>query len=44
MKILLGDFNVKFGIEDNFNPTIWNENLHHERSDNVVRILNFATS
>jgi len=35
---------VKLGTEDNFKPTIGNENLHQDRSDNVVRILNFATS
>jgi hypothetical protein len=41
---MLGDFNVKLGREDNFKPTIGNENLHQDRTDNVVRILNFATS
>jgi hypothetical protein len=41
---MLGDFNVKLGRENNFKPTIGNENLHEERFYNVVSILNFATS
>jgi len=44
MKILLGDFNTKFGREDIFEPTIWNESLHQDSYDNVVRTVNFATS
>ena len=44
MKSLLVDFNVKLGREDNFKPTIGNENLRQDRSDNVVRNLSFATS
>ena len=44
MKILLGDFNAKFGREDIFKPTIRNENLHQDSNDNGVRIVNFATS
>jgi len=39
-KILLGDFNAKFGREDIFEPTIWNESLHQDSNDNVVRIVN----
>jgi len=35
---------MKLWREDNFNPTIWNENLRHDRSDNFVRIINFVTS
>jgi hypothetical protein len=43
-KILLGDFNVKVGRENNSKPTIWNDSLHQDSKDNVVRIVNFATS
>ena len=44
MKILLGDFNAKFGRENIFKPTIRNESLHQDSNDNGVRIVNFATS
>jgi exonuclease III len=44
MKILLGDFNAKVGKEDIFNPTVGNENSHEISNDNVVRVVNFATS
>jgi endonuclease/exonuclease/phosphatase family metal-dependent hydrolase len=44
MKILLGDFNAKVGREDIFKPTIGNESLHEIINDNVVRVVNFATS
>jgi hypothetical protein len=44
MKFLLGDFNAKVGREDIFIPTIWNESLHEISNDNVVRVVNFATS
>jgi len=44
MKILLGGFNAKVGIENIFKPTISNESLHQDSNDNGVRILNLATS
>ena len=44
MKILLGDLNAKVGRENIFKPTIGNESLHQDNSDNGVRIVNFATS
>jgi exonuclease III len=44
MKILLGDFNAKICREDVSKPTIWNENLHEISNDNVIRVVNFATS
>ena len=44
MKILLGDFNAKVGREFIFKPTIGQESLHHDSSDNGVRLVNFATS
>ena len=44
MKMILGDFNVKFGGEDIFKPTIGNKSLHQDFNDNGVRIVNFATS
>jgi hypothetical protein len=44
MKILLGDFNANVGRENIFKPTIGHERLHENNNDNVVRVLNFATS
>ena len=44
LKIFLGDFNTKFGREDIFKPTIWNESLHQDSNDSSIRITNFATS
>jgi hypothetical protein len=44
IKILLGDFNVKVGIETIFKSTIGNKSLHQDSSDNGVRIVNFVTS
>ena len=43
MKIVL-DFNVKFGREDIFKPTIRNESLHQDSNDNCVRTVKCATS
>jgi hypothetical protein len=43
MKILLGDFNAKFGREDIFKPIIGNDSLHEANNDNGVRVVNFAT-
>jgi hypothetical protein len=44
MKILLGVFNDKAGMEDIFKPTIGNESLPEINNDNGVRLVNFATS
>jgi exonuclease III len=44
MKILLGDFTAKLGREDTFKPTIGNESLHEDSSDNGVTVVNFAKS
>jgi hypothetical protein len=44
MKISLGDFNAKLGMEDIFKPTIGNESSHKISNDNVVRVVNFVTS
>jgi len=44
MNILLGDFNAKVRRENIFKLTIENESLHQDSNDNVVRIVNFATS
>jgi CMP-2-keto-3-deoxyoctulosonic acid synthetase len=44
MKILLGDFNAKVGRENIFKPTIGNDSLHEISNDNVVKVVNFATS
>jgi hypothetical protein len=43
MKIVL-HLNAKVGTEDIFKPTIGNESLHETNNDNVVRVVNFATS
>jgi endonuclease/exonuclease/phosphatase family metal-dependent hydrolase len=43
MKILAGDSSAKVGREDIFKPTIWNECLHENSTDNGVRLVNFAT-
>jgi hypothetical protein len=44
MKILLGDFNAKGGKENICNQSIGNESLHEISNDNIVRVINFATS
>ena len=44
IKILLGDFNAKVGVENIFKPTNGNECLHQVSNDNGIRILNFAPS
>jgi hypothetical protein len=44
MKILLGDFDAKVGMEDIFKPTIRNEIVHDINDDNGVMLVNFATS
>ena len=43
MKMLLGDFNAKVGRENIFKPTIGQESVHQDSSDNGVRLVNFAT-
>ena len=43
MKIVLGDFNAKLGREEIFKPTIGNDNLFQDSSDNGIRIVNFTT-
>jgi hypothetical protein len=42
MKILLGDFNAKLGVEDVIKLTIGNVNLLQDSYDNGVRIVNLA--
>jgi endonuclease/exonuclease/phosphatase family metal-dependent hydrolase len=44
MKILIGDFNAKLGMEDISKPTIGNQSLHEISNDNGVRVVNSATS
>jgi hypothetical protein len=44
MKILLGDFNGKEGREDIFKTIIDNKRLHEANNDNLVTVVNFATS
>jgi hypothetical protein len=44
VKILLGDFNAKVGMEDIFKPTIGNEGLYKISNNNGVPLVNFATS
>ena len=35
VKILLGEFNLKFGRENIFKPTIWEESLHQDSNANA---------
>ena len=44
IKIILGDFNANLGREHIFKPTIGNDSMHEDSNDNVVTIVNFATS
>jgi hypothetical protein len=44
LKSLLGDFSAKVGGVDIFKPTIWNEILCKISNDDVVRVVNLATS
>jgi exonuclease III len=44
MNILLGNFNAKVGKEDILKPTSRNDSSHEISNDNVVRVVNFATS
>ena len=41
--ILLGNYNEKLGRDDIFKPRVWNDSLHQDSNDNVVRIIKFAT-
>jgi hypothetical protein len=43
MKILLGDFYAKVGIENIFKPTTGNESLLQDTNNDGIRIKNFAT-
>jgi len=43
MKILLREFNAKFGRENIFKPKIGQEGLHQDSNDNGVRLVSFAT-
>ena len=43
MKILSGDFSAKVENKNVFKPTIGNESLHQDSSENGARIVNFAT-
>ena len=43
-KILLRNFNEKFGRQDIFKPTIGNESVHEDSNDNSVKTTNFATT
>jgi hypothetical protein len=36
MKVLLGDFNAKFGKENIFKLTIRSGSLHQDKNDNVL--------
>ena len=43
IKIMLGNFNAKFGREDILKLKIVNDSLHQDSSDNGVRIVNCVT-
>jgi hypothetical protein len=44
MKILLGKFDAKLGIENILRLTTGNKNLHRDDGDNGVGVVDFATS
>ena len=44
MKILLGAFNAKLGVEDVLKSTIRNMNLLQDSNDNGFRLVNLGTS
>jgi len=43
MKMLLRDFNEKFGREDIFKPTIGNDSIHQGSNEKSARLANFTT-
>jgi hypothetical protein len=43
MKILLGDFNAKVGMEDILKPTIGKESLYEINNDYGVRLVKYVT-
>jgi len=44
IKIILGDFNAKVGIESIYKPTIGNESLCNENNNNGTKMIHFAIS
>jgi len=44
IKIILGDFNAKFGKESIYKPTIGNESLHNEINNNRIKMIQFVIS
>jgi hypothetical protein len=40
----LRDFNAELCRKDVFKPTIWNKNVHEINNDNMVIVVNFATT
>jgi hypothetical protein len=37
-------YHIKILVGDIFKPTVGNDNVHQDRNDNSVRIVNYATS
>jgi len=44
MKMFLGKFEAKVGTENIFSITTGNKSLHGENGDNIVGVVDFATS
>ena len=42
IKLLLGDFNAKIGVENEFKPVIGGHSLHSVANENGIRLIDFT--